>query len=273
MTTIDQAPLSASVPRFRNISVHDSLHCEIEARQDGSTLIQVSEALEAFPETMNERFEHWLQLKPDAVLVAQRDDQGLWQTITYSEMMTRMLALGQALVERQLSAERPLMILSDNDLEHLSLGLAANWVGVPYCSVSPAYSLISSDYAKLKHIIATLTPGLVFASGPAYAKAIAAAVPEELEVVIGAKTFAPNSKHQCTLFSSLLSTQPTEALQAASKAVGSQTITKFMFTSGSTKLPKGVPITHRMWCANQQMILQVMAFMKSEPPVLVDWLP
>jgi feruloyl-CoA synthase len=268
-----QVPATNPKPRYREIAVGNCLATRLEVRPDGTTLMHPVSALEPYPETMNELFEHWAKLKPDTVLVAQRDAQGAWQTISYAQMMQRVRAIGQALIDRKLSVERPIIILSDNDLEHLSLGLAATWVGIPYCSVSPAYSLISSDFAKLKHIIATLTPGLVFAASPAYAKAITAAVPSDLEVIAGATLSAALLPRTSTSFSELINTRATSAVASAHAMVSADTITKFMFTSGSTKAPKGVPITHRMWCANQQMIVQVMGFMKTEAPVLIDWLP
>jgi feruloyl-CoA synthase len=264
---------TSSLPKYREISVAGSLTTTLEIRADGTTILRANEALEPYPETMNERFQHWASTRPDTILAAQRDPDGVWKTITYGQMMVRVRALGQALLDRHLSVERPIVILSDNDLEHLSLGMAANWVGIPYCSVSPAYSLISSDFAKLKHIVATLTPGLVFAANPAFAKAISVAIPLDLEVVVNAELAAALPGRNTTRFAALLESRPTAALTAAQASVNADTISKFMFTSGSTKAPKGVPITQRMWCANQQMIVQVMAFMKTEPPVLVDWLP
>ncbi len=264
------SPTPSGAPRYRDLALGGVLDVQVETRADGSMLLRSTEPLEPFPATMNERFAHWIARQPEAVLAAQRDAHDVWQPLSYGQMHQRMQAIGQALVERGLSADRPIVILSDNDLDHLSLGLAATWVGVPYASVSPAYSIISSDFAKLKHILATLTPGLVFAAGPAYAKAIEASVGSDVEVVLAQGSLPHRA---CTPFASLLGTMPGEAMQRAHAAVTADTITKFMFTSGSTKVPKGVPITHRMWCANQQMILQVMGFMRNEPPVLVDWLP
>lgn len=257
-------------PRYRDLALGGVLGATLEKRADGTLLMRSTEALEAFPETMNERFGQWVRTKPQALLVAQRDHGGAWREISYGEMFKRVQSLAQAIVERGLSAERPIVMLSDNDIDHLSLGIAANWVGVPYASVSPAYSLISSDFAKLRHIVSTLTPGLVFASGLPYAKAIAAAIPADTEVVLGEGSLGDRA---FTPFSQLLATIPGAAMEAAHARVNADSISKFMFTSGSTKVPKGVPITQRMWCANQQMILQVMGFLKNEPPVLVDWLP
>jgi feruloyl-CoA synthase len=161
-------------------------------------------------------------------------------------------------------------ILSGNDLEHLTLALGAMWAGVPYVPVSTAYSLVSQDYGKLRHILATTTPGLVFASSAAYAKAIAATVPADVTVVLTEGTLADRTTRP---FSSLLEAVPGPALAAAHARVGPDTIAKFLFTSGSTKAPKGVITTHRMWCANLQMIRQCLGFFADEPPVLVDWLP
>src|SRR4029077_9353376 len=125
---------------------------------------------------------------PDRTLVAKRRNGGDWRRVSYAEALASARAIAQALLERGLSAERPVVILSDNDIEHLLLALGAMLAGVPYASISPAYSLVSQDHGKLKHIVGLLTPGLVFASGPAYQRAIAAAVPAETPVVLGEGT-------------------------------------------------------------------------------------
>jgi feruloyl-CoA synthase len=180
------------------------------------------------------------------------------------------MAIGQALVQRGLSAERPLAILSDNDLEHLQLMLGAMWAGVPVVPISPAYSLLSQDHARLRHVLALATPGLVFAAGPAYARAVAAAVPAEVEVVT---TTGELPGRGVTAFEALAATPVGPSLHQAHAATGPETIVKLLFTSGSTREPKAVVTTNRMWCSNQQMLRQAMAFLVDEPPVLVDWLP
>ena len=161
-------------------------------------------------------------------------------------------------------------ILSDNDLEHLSVALGAMWAGVPFSPISAAYSLMSTDHGKLRHIVGRLSPGLVFASDARYGAAIAAVAGEGVDVVL---TEGELPGRAVTSFATLLATTPGAEVDAAHAAVGPDTIAKFLFTSGSTKQPKGVINTQRMLCANQQMLQQTLAFLADEPPVLVDWLP
>jgi feruloyl-CoA synthase len=262
---------SSSTPRYRQAASGGCLHATVEHRADGSTVLRSTEALEAYPQRLTDRLEHFAATAPDRTFAARRGPDGAWVTVTYAQMLDTARRLGQALAVRNLSAERPLVILSDNDLEHLCLSFAALWVGVPFAPVSPAYSLVSKDYAKLRHILATLTPGMVFASdGTAYAKAIADCVPADVEVLL-VKGEVPGRSH--TRYADLLPTAPGPEEAAAHAKVGPDTIAKFLFTSGSTKQPKGVINTHRMWCSNLQMIRQCFPFLGHTPPVLVDWLP
>ena len=256
--------------RFRDARVGGSVSADIERRPDGVVWMRSTEALQPYPPRLADRLEHWAREAPDRTFVARRGANGEWRRISYAQMLDRVQRVGQALMQRTLSVERPIAILSENDLEHLTLALGAMWVGIPYTPVSSAYSLLSTDHAKLRHIFATTTPGLVFASGPAYAKAIAAVVGPDVEVVL---TEGALEGRATTPFSALLATDAGDACAAAHAATGPDTIVKFLFTSGSTKDPKGVVNTNRMLSANQQMLRQCMAFLADEPPVLVDWLP
>ncbi len=263
--------MNYSAPKYHPVRVGGALHALVETRADGVRVLRVSEALQPYPRSLNERLAHWANVAPQRILAAQRDSRGAWRSITYADMLEGARAVGQALLERGLSAERPVAILSGNDLEHLTLALGAMWAGVPYAPISPAYSLVSRDYAKLKHALQLLTPGLVFgADGATFAKAIAAAVPGDIEVVLAQGGLADRAS---TPFDALLRAQPGASLDAAHARIDPDTVVKFLFTSGSTKLPKAVTHTQRMLCSNQQMILQCFAFLADEPPVLVDWLP
>jgi feruloyl-CoA synthase len=256
--------------KYRDIHVGGCLSATVEQRPGDVMVLRSTEPLQSYPARLTDRLEHWAREAPDRVFVAKRDQGGPWRTITYAQMLARAQAVGQALATRPLSPERPVVILSDNDLEHLTLAFGAMWAGVPYAPISAAYSLVSQDYAKLRHIVATLTPGMVFASGPQYGRAISAVVPEDVEVVL---TEGEIAGRRVTRFDDLLATAPGAEADAAHARVGPDTIVKFLFTSGSTKQPKAVTNIHRMMCANLQMIRQAFAFLADEPPVLVDWLP
>jgi len=232
----------------------------LERRADGAILLRSPHALAAFPQALTARLAHWGSATPGETFLAQRDGSG-WRTLSYGEAHARVRALGAALLERGLSAERPVAILSENGLEHALLALAAMHVGVPHVPVSPAYSLLSTDHSKLRYAMQLMTPGLVYASDRArYEKAVAAAVPRNTEVVYGDALRA-------------LETHPGDAADRAHAAVGPDTIAKFLLTSGSTGQPKAVINTQRMLCANQQMLAQALPWLAAERPVLVDWLP
>ena len=178
---------------------------------------------------------------------------------------------GQALLDRGLNAARPVVVLSENTIEHALLALGCIYAGVPYCPVSPAYATVSQDYDKLRHVIDTLTPGLVFAAdGARYGKAIEATVAADVEVILAQGAL---EGRKAGTFQSLRHTTATPAVDAAMHATGPGTIVKFLFTSGSTKMPKPVINTQRMWCANLQQISLSLPVLAEASPVLVDWLP
>ncbi|MFY9510135.1 MAG: feruloyl-CoA synthase, partial [Rubrivivax sp.] len=257
--------------RYRDVRVGGCVAASAEQRPDGTQVLRSTEALGAYPARLMDKLAEHAAATPDRVLVAQRGADGAWIRISYAQMLQRARRVGQALATRGLSAERPIAILSDNELDHLTLAFAAQWVGVPYAPISAAYSTLSQDFAKLKHILGTLTPGLVFVGHAApFARAIAACVPGDVDVVLGSGQLDGRAT---TSFASLLATEPGAEEAAAHAATGPDTIAKFLFTSGSTKQPKGVVNTQRMLCSNLQMIRQCFAFLQDEPPVLVDWLP
>ncbi len=259
---------------YRDAHVGGCLDATAQTRPDGTTLLTSTEELRWYPARLSDCLAQWAESAPDRTFAARRirggPQDGQWRRISYAEMLDRARRVGQALVAAGLSVERPLAILSGNDLEHLTLMMAATWAGVPYVSVSPAYSLLSTDHGKLRHILGRITPGMVFAADAAFGRAITATVPADTPVVLADGQLDDRSALR---FDDLLRTEPGPEIDAAHAATGPDTIVKFLFTSGSTNMPKGVITTNRMLCANQQMLRQCMAFLADEPPVLVDWLP
>ncbi|WP_454737147.1 feruloyl-CoA synthase [Cupriavidus necator] len=255
-------------PRYRDVTVSTAAAV---CHRDGEVWrIASGEPLGQYPGRMTDCLAAGARQHPERVLVARRGTDGNWIEITYREMLARARAIGQALLDRGLSAQRPLAILSGNDLEHLQLSLGAMWAGIPFSSVSPPYSLVSSDFSRLRHVFEVLTPGLVYAAdGAAFARAIDAVVPADTEVVTRDGVLAARA---ATCFDALVRT-PVTNVDEAQAAVGPETLVKFLFTSGSTRQPKAVPTTHRMLCSNQQMLRQAIPDFTREPPVLVDWLP
>ena len=261
----------------------------VSTERGGNQYLSAEQALSPYPERMTDRLQHWAQTAPERIWMARRGTGGSrgansggnastidngWHTISYAQAWDSAQRIGQALLDRGLSAERPVAILSENSLEHALLALGCMTVGVPYCSVSTAYSLMSQDYAKLRHVLGTLTPGLIYASDwEKYGKAIDAVVNSDTEVATNSIADSAYPSRHTTLFDTLKSTSISPQVLQAMQATDGDTIVKFLFTSGSTKLPKAVINTQRMLCANQQQIAQSIPALLDQPPVLVDWLP
>ncbi|MCM2253398.1 MAG: feruloyl-CoA synthase [Ramlibacter sp.] len=242
----------------------------------GVRYMKAEQPLHDYAPRLTDRLVHWARTAPERSFLARRlrgpdGATGDWRHISYGEALDSARRIGEALLARGLDAQRPVAILSENGLEHALLALGCLYAGVPFCPISPAYSTVSQDHARLRHALATLTPGLVFAADAArYGKAIAAAVGSDAEIVLADGQLEGRAS---TPFADLLATTPTARVDAAMQATGPGTIAKFLFTSGSTRLPKAVVNTHGMWCANQQQMRQSMPVLAAEPPVLLDWLP
>ncbi len=221
----------------------------VERRAGGILHLRSPHSLGPYPRKLTERLEHWAETAPHRVFLAHGE-----RTLTYAQALERAKRVGQYLLDKKLSAERPLVVLSGNDIEHALLHLGAMYVGVPYAPISPAYSLLSTDFAKLRAILELLTPGLAFVSQREPFK-------KALEIV------------KCEVIHRLEEPRATSGVDEAQARVGPDTIVKFLFTSGSTGTPKAVINTQRMWCSNQAMIQAMLPFFRDEPPVLVDWAP
>ena len=270
MSAANNTARAAAAHPLRNISFGDPA-VSIERRGDGTIYLRPKTALADYPARITDRLHHWANATPDRVFMAERASDGGWRKLTFADLLTASRHIASALLDRGLSAEKPVMILSGNSIDHALVAFGALYAGIPFCPVSSAYSLVSKDYGKLSYVIKLLTPGLIFADDAVrFGAALAANVPAGVEIAASTGTLPA---HDVTKLSDLLKTPLHAKLDAVHDAISRDTIAKFLLTSGSTGNPKAVVNTQRMICANQVMIRETLAFLKDEPPVIVDWLP
>jgi feruloyl-CoA synthase len=260
--------MSVAAPRLR--WTESPFLSDVEHRPDGSLLLRPRALLGGYPLRMMDSLEHWAAVAPDRVLVARRGQGDEWTTISYIQMLERVRRVAAGLATRELSADRPIVILSGNSLEHLLLAFSATWAGIPYCALSPTYSHASSDLQKLRHVLELLTPGMAAAfPTERFRRAFTDVVPPNVEIV---GDLAEVAGRRVTGLTDL-EAEPGAALQAAHARTGADSIVKFSLTSGSTGHPKAVITTERMLCSNARMLHEAMPFLVDEPPVILDWLP
>ena len=244
----------------------------VEHRSDGSRVLRSPMPLRAVPDKLGQSLERWAAEAPERTFMAERGANGEWVRLSYAETLARVRAVGTWLLGQNLSVNRPVVVLSDNSVEHAVLMLAAMHVGVPVSAISQAYSLVSKDFAKLKSNIEHITPGVIFVENHArFAPALAAIAPLHDGVVVAGSAGGPGEG--AVPFSTLLERTDAAAVDAAYAAVNGDTIAKFLFTSGSVGAPKAVINTQHMICSNQQAKAQIWPFLEQNPPVVVDWLP
>jgi feruloyl-CoA synthase len=242
-------------------STFASPRIETEQRPDGRLLIRSTEPLGEHPVSIVHSFRAHSAAHPDRLLVAERGSDGEWAKSTWGEVRRQADRLAQGLLDRGL-ADRPVMILSGNSRLHLTVTLAAMTVGAPVVPTSVAYSLQSTDHAKLRAMADLVGPGLVVAEDESFARAVAA-VGEGRTVLSGDGDLTPDA----------FGADPTGEVDRRCAALRPTDVAKILFTSGSTGHPKGVLNTHGMLAANQQQMRQAWPFLDDEPPVLLDWLP
>src|SRR5258708_15451367 len=229
----------------------------VDRRPDGTILLQSNHRLKPYERHVPAFLTRWAKEAPERVWLAQRRGADReWLKLTYGEAKQQVDAVTQVLIDRGFGPDRPVMILSSNSIEFALLTLAAMQARAPLAPVSPAYSVMSQDHAKLRYIFELIQPGLVFVqNGEIYARALAALDLANLDAgaVLLAHVDKPPPKMQSLPWSELIATRPTDAVARSIERIAPRTVAKFLFTSGSTGMPKAVINTQEMMCANLAM--------------------
>src|SRR5882757_2324306 len=244
-----------------------------DRRADGSIWLRSTTPLQQHARCVGDWLEHWARQKPEKIFLGERASvDAPWTTVTYKDALRQVRSVAAWILARGLSAEHPLVILSDNSIDHALFALGAMHAGVPAAAISPAYSLISRDFDKLKSMIDLLDPGAIYVSGmKAFAPALAAIKPlHGADIVSG-----DADSTEAISFRAMAATPETPDVETAFAAITPDTIAKFLFTSGSTGTPKAVINTQRMLTSSQQAKAQTWTFLGDvgEKLVILDWLP
>jgi feruloyl-CoA synthase len=244
-----------------------------DRRADGSIWLRSTALLQPSARCVGDWLEHWARQTPERIFLGERSDVNApWTTVSYQDALRQVRALAGWILEQGLSAEHPLVILSDNSIDHALFTLAAMHIGVPTAAISPAYSLMSRDFDKLKSMIRLLEPGAIYVSSlKPFTAALAAIKPLHSATIVCGDADSSDA----ISFRSIAATPETGAVAKAFAAVTPDTTAKFLFTSGSTGTPKAVINTQRMLTSSQQAKAQTWPFLESgrDDLVFLDWLP
>lgn len=263
-------PLRPDAP-FRNVNFAP-VEIRLETRPDGTLLLSNAQPLNALPvQHIGEYLRRYAADRPDQTFLAEMGADGNWERLSYAQALTKINALSQWLLNQNLPAEHPLLILSENSINQALLQFAAMQIGVPVMPVSPAYSLMSEACGKIADLSQRFGPGLVYASsGKRFAKAMTVAREHTPNAIWLCDTDAPTGAFT---LDQALQTPPTPAVDEAFAKVNLDTIARLLLTSGSTGSPKAVIMTQRNIVASGVLWDQVWPFLSEEPLVMVDWLP
>jgi feruloyl-CoA synthase len=244
----------------------------IEHRSDGSVLLSSPHPPASRHRSVAHLFEERAIAHPSRDFIMRRSATGSWEGLTYASMRTAARSIARWMLGQDLPGTGGVMVLTGNSIEHAAVMLAGYYSGTPVTALSQAFSTASADFGKLLHCFSTIRPKAIFVqSGQMVRAAVDAlrAVNPDL-LVIAAEAVASDMIAYATLHGP----GDDSAVARALTKVGPDTVAKYLFTSGSTGLPKAVPQTHLMMTA---MIAARHGLMRDPearlPAFAIDWMP
>ncbi|NVI06832.1 AMP-binding protein [Paraburkholderia youngii] len=241
----------------------------VEPRTSEILLLRSGHPLPAQPGCTVDWLEHWVAKRPGAPMLVERDANGEWRTMTCQQVWDAVRSIASMLLSSGASREKPVAILSENSTEQALLTWGALYAGVPVSPVSPAYSLMGGDYARIRAAFEVIRPHIVFVQDAERFAGALAALRVPAERTLAARHPAP----QMLSFADWLAATPNLELASHHASLTPDMPAKYMFTSGSTGIPKAVVITRRMMAAAQEMAAQVFERDPETQPAYLEWLP
>jgi len=249
-------------------------HTLCKRRSDGTIILRSGRPLVDPPQTsFADCVSGWAEKRGDLPAFLERDGRGGWRALSWNGLWLQLRAVGAALLELKLNQDRPLVLLSGNSIEQAVLVLAAEYIGVPTVLISPAYSARGAPHTKLRGIRELVQPGAIFVQDFAQFEGAIGALGHAENTVIAVNGVKPGQISWQEAIDTPLTLECISALERAHSEIAPQQIARIMFTSGSTGVPKGVPISYDHIRANVAYHSDALASLMDRQPIFLDWLP
>jgi feruloyl-CoA synthase len=252
---------------------------DVERRSDGTIVLQSRIPLQSFEPCLPRVLARQAEVLGDRpYLVQRRGADRAWAPHSYSQTKRDTDAIAQWLLNRGIPSDRPILLLSGNSIAHALVKFGGMAAGVPACPVSSNYGLMDTHFARLRHVVALVKPGVVFVeNAKPFARALQQVDFGDAIVLTGTPEHVPapegDGARQVASLDEVLATPVTPAVAARIESLRGEDHAAYMLTSGSTGLPKAVVQTYANIMANVAQAQQTIGDAAGWSGVTMDWLP